>query len=143
MSNKKVIKDIDAVKSILNEFKSFIARGNVVDLAVGVVIGGAFGKIVTSLVNDIIMPLIGVLLGGLNFSALSIKVGSASVTYGNFIQNIIDFLIIAASIFLFVKLINKISRRQDSDTKDTKKENEQLVVLREIRDQLKKSAKNK
>lgn len=143
MSNKKVIKDIDAVKSILNEFKSFIARGNVVDLAVGVVIGGAFGKIVTSLVNDIIMPLIGVLLGGLNFSALSIKVGSASVTYGNFIQNIIDFLIIAASIFLFVKLINKISRRQDSDTKDTKKEDEQLVVLREIRDQLKKSAKNK
>lgn len=143
MSNKKVIKDIDAVKSILNEFKSFIARGNVVDLAVGVVIGGAFGKIVTSLVNDIIMPLIGVLLGGLNFSALSIKVGSASVTYGNFIQNIIDFLIIAASIFLFVKLINKINRRQDSDTKDTKKEDEQLVVLREIRDQLKKSAKNK
>ena len=143
MSNKKVIKDIDAVKSILNEFKSFIARGNVVDLAVGVVIGGAFGKIVTSLVNDIIMPLIGVLLGGLNFSALSIKVGSASVTYGNFIQNIIDFSIIAASIFLFVKLINKISRRQDSDTKDTKKEDEQLVVLREIRDQLKKSAKNK
>ena len=143
MSNKKVIKDIDAVKSILNEFKSFIARGNVVDLAVGVVIGGAFGKIVTSLVNDIIMPIIGVLLGGLNFSALSIKVGSASVTYGNFIQNIIDFLIIAASIFLFVKLINKISRRQDSDTKDTKKEDEQLVVLREIRDQLKKSAKNK
>ena len=143
MSNKKVIKDIDAVKSILNEFKSFIARGNVVDLAVGVVIGGAFGKIVTSLVNDIIMPLIGVLLGGLNFSALSIKVGSASVTYGNFIQNIIDFLIIAASIFLFVKLINKISRRQDSDTKDAKKEDEQLVVLREIRDQLKKSAKNK
>ncbi len=143
MSNKKVIKDIDAVKSILNEFKAFIARGNVVDLAVGVVIGGAFGKIVTSLVNDIIMPLIGVLLGGLNFSALSIKVGSASVTYGNFIQNIIDFLIIAASIFLFVKLINKISRRQDSDTKDTKKEDEQLVVLREIRDQLKKSAKNK
>ena len=143
MSNKKAIKDIDAVKSILNEFKAFIARGNVVDLAVGVVIGGAFGKIVTSLVNDIIMPLIGVLLGGLNFSALSIKVGSASVTYGNFIQNIIDFLIIAASIFLFVKLINKISRRQDSDTKDTKKEDEQLVVLREIRDQLKKSAKNK
>ena len=143
MSNKKVIKDIDAVKSILNEFKAFIARGNVVDLAVGVVIGGAFGKIVTSLVNDIIIPLIGVLLGGLNFSALSIKVGSASVTYGNFIQNIIDFLIIAASIFLFVKLINKISRRQDSDTKDTKKEDEQLVVLREIRDQLKKSAKNK
>ena len=143
MSNKVIDKDINAVKTVLNEFKAFIARGNVVDLAVGVVIGGAFGKIVTSLVNDIIMPLIGVLLGGLDFSALTIKVGSASVTYGNFIQNIIDFLIIAASIFLFVKLINKISRRQDSDTKDTKKEDEQLIVLREIRDQLKKSAKNK
>ena len=125
------------------EFKEFAVKGNAVDMAIGIIIGAAFGKIVTSLVNDIIMPLIGVLLGGLNFSALSIKVGSASVTYGNFIQNIIDFLIIAASIFLFVKLINKISRRQDSDTKDTKKEDEQLVVLREIRDQLKKSAKNK
>ncbi len=143
MSNKVIDKDINAVKTVLNEFKAFIARGNVVDLAVGVVIGGAFGKIVTSLVNDIIMPLIGVLLGGLDFSALTIKVGSASVTYGNFIQNIIDFLIIAASIFVFVKLISKVSRRQDEDKKEDKKEDEQLKVLREIRDQLKQPAKKK
>ncbi|MCL2451754.1 large-conductance mechanosensitive channel protein MscL [Candidatus Saccharibacteria bacterium] len=124
------------------EFKEFIGRGNVIDLAVGVVIGAAFGKIVSSLVNNIIMPLIGVLLGGLDFSALSIKIGSANITYGIFIQNIIDFLIIAASIFIFVKIINSLNRKSVAKVKDEtaiKKENEQLVVLKEIRDELQKN----
>lgn len=92
---------------MIKEFKEFIARGNVVDLAVGVVVGGAFGKIVTSLVEDIIMPLIGLIIGGLDFSKLSIKVGEAQVMYGNFIQVIVNFLIIAFCIFLIVKAINK------------------------------------
>ena len=89
---------------MLKEFKEFISKGNVVDLAVGVIIGGAFGKIVTSLVNDIIMPLIGVIIGGINFTNLSIKIGESVIAYGSFIQNIIDFLIIAACIFVFVKV---------------------------------------
>ena len=80
----------------LSEFKKFIAKGNVMDLAVGVIIGSAFGKIVSSIVDDILMPLIGVIIGGIDFSNLSIKIGEATVTYGNFIQNVIDFLIIAA-----------------------------------------------
>ena len=94
-----------------NEFKKFAIRGNVIDLAVGVIIGGAFGKIVSSLVNDIIMPLVGLLLGGIDFSNLSWKVGKAVVKYGAFIQTVVDFLIIAFSIFLFVKLINKLYER--------------------------------
>ena len=91
---------------MLKEFKKFISKGNVVDLAVGVIIGGAFGKIVSSLVNDILMPIIGILIGGIDFSSLSIKVGSAKITYGMFIQNIIDFLIIAFCVFIFVKIVN-------------------------------------
>ena len=95
---KDKIVEVESVKKIsksADEFKTFISRGNVVDMAVGVIIGGAFGKIVTSLVNDLLMPLIGVVIGGLDFSALSLKVGDATVAYGNFIQTIIDFIIIA------------------------------------------------
>lgn len=95
---------------MIKEFKEFIAQGNVIDLAIGVVMGGAFGKIVTSLVEDILMPIIGLLLGGLNFASLSIKVGDAQVMYGNFIQVIVNFLIIAFCIFLIVKAINKFKR---------------------------------
>ena len=90
------------MKKILKEFKEFISRGSVVDLAVGVIVGGAFSKIVTSLVNDVLMPIIGIILGGLNFSTLSIKIGEATIKYGAFIQNVIDFLIVAACIFIFV-----------------------------------------
>jgi large conductance mechanosensitive channel len=91
---------------MLKEFKAFVMRGNVLDLAVAVIIGGAFGKIIGSLVNDIIMPLIGLIIGGIDFSGLAFTVGSAKVTYGNFINNIIDFLIIAFVIFLIVKAAN-------------------------------------
>ena len=87
------------MKKILNEFKKFISKGNALDLAVGVVVGGAFSKIVSSLVNDVIMPLIGVIIGGIDFTNLSLKVGEATVNYGMFIQNIIDFLIISFCIF--------------------------------------------
>jgi large conductance mechanosensitive channel len=96
---------------LLKEFKAFIMRGNVMDLAVGVIIGGAFGKIVSSLVNDMIMPLIGLILGGVDFSSLAITVGSAKVTYGNFINNIIDFIIIAIVIFLMIKAIDNLKKK--------------------------------
>ena len=97
------------MKKILNEFKKFISKGNALDLAVGVVVGGAFSKIVSSLVNDVIMPLIGVIIGGIDFTNLSLKVGEATVNYGMFIQNIIDFLIISFCIFLVVKTLNTLN----------------------------------
>ncbi len=95
---------------MLKEFKTFIMRGNVMDLAVAVIIGGAFGKIVTSLVDDLIMPLIGLIIGGINFTGLTFSFGSAKVAYGNFIQNIVDFLIIAVVIFLMVKAISSLQK---------------------------------
>ena|SRR5690349_24782461 len=91
---------------MLKEFKAFVMRGNVLDLAVAVIIGGAFGKIVASLVTDILTPLIGLLMGGVDFSGLTFTVGSASITYGNFINSIIDFLVIAFVIFMIVKAAN-------------------------------------
>ncbi|MGJ7034277.1 large conductance mechanosensitive channel protein MscL [Anoxybacillus eryuanensis] len=123
-----------------HEFKKFAVRGNVIDLAVGVIIGGAFGKIVSSLVNDIIMPLVGLLLGGINFSNLSWKVGEAEVKYGAFIQTVVDFFIIAFSIFLFVKLLNNLYERvkkqeEAKETAQTLTKEEQLLI--EIRDLLK------
>lgn len=138
--NNGLDKEIKFLQSVVDEFKTFISRGNVVDLAVGVIIGGAFGKIVSSLVDDMIMPLIGVLLGGLDFSTLSIKIGDASITYGNFLQNIIDFLIIAASIFVLVKVINRLNPK--TPKKDEKaKTDEKLDVLKEILSEIRKSKK--
>ena len=96
---------------MLKEFKAFIMRGNVMDLAIAVIIGGAFGKIIASLVNDILMPLIGLLIGGIDFSSLSFTVGSAQVNYGLFINNVIDFLIIALVIFLMVKGLNSLQKK--------------------------------
>jgi large conductance mechanosensitive channel len=96
---------------MIKEFKTFIMRGNVMDLAVGVIIGGAFGKIISSLVNDILMPLIGLIIGGIDFSGLAFTLGSAKITYGNFINNLIDFFIIALVIFLMVKGVNSLNRK--------------------------------
>lgn len=132
---------------MLKEFKEFISKGNVVDLAVGVIIGGAFGKIVTSLVNDIIMPLIGVIIGGINFTNLSIKIGESVIAYGSFIQNIIDFLIIASCIFVFVKFVNKLTNLNKVEVKEEPKKEEPKVaedikLLTEIRDLLKKQNTN-
>ncbi len=132
---------------MLKEFKEFIARGNVMDLAVGVIIGGAFGKIVTSLVDDILMPLIGMLMGGIDFTGLSAKIGEAEITYGNFIQNILDFLIVAFCIFLIIKLVNRASEKMEKLSKKKKEEvvveeepkkSDEVVLLEEIRDLLKK-----
>ena len=103
---------------MIKEFKEFISKGNVLDLAIGVVMGTAFSGIVTSLVNDIIMPLVGLIIGGIDFTGMKATVGDASIAYGNFIQNIVNFLIIALSIFLFVKLISKITRKKDSKKED-------------------------
>ena len=111
-------------------------KGNVVDMAVGVIIGGAFGKIVSSLVDNIFMPLIGVVTGGIDFTTLAVTVGEAKVNYGIFIQNVIDFLIIAFCIFLFIKAINKITRKKEEPEAPAGPTTEEL--LGEIRDLLKK-----
>src|SRR5574344_1826237 len=119
----------DKSKELINEFKSFITKGNAMDLAVGVIIGSAFGKIVTSIVNDILMPIIGCLIGGINFSNLSIKVGEATINYGNFINNVVDFIIIAFFIFLFVKFINKLAHKKDKEeTKAIVKSDETILL---------------
>ena len=130
---------------MLREFKEFISKGNVLDLAVGVVMGSAFSGIVTSLVNDIIMPLVGLLIGGIDFSGMKATVGKASIMYGNFIQNIVNFLIIAMSIFVFIKFINRLSKKvkkeEEKQEAEEKKEDPQTKLLEEIRDELKKSNK--
>lgn len=105
---------------MLKEFKEFAIRGNVMDLAIAVIIGGAFGKIITSLVNDLLMPLIGLLLGGINFSDQALQVGSAVVKWGAFVQSILDFIIIAFVIFLMVRAMNRLKR--DEPTTPTTKE---------------------
>jgi len=123
--------------SMLREFKAFAMKGNVVDLAVAVVIGGAFGKIVASLVGDVIMPLVGMLLGGVNFAGLAVQVGSATVHYGKFIQSCVDFLIIAWAIFLAVQLINRLRREEPAAPAAPAAPPRQEVLLEEIRDLLK------
>lgn len=99
--------------SLGSEFREFAMKGSVIDLAVGVVIGAAFGKIVDSLVNDIIMPIVGILIGGYDFSKLSYKIGEAEIKYGNFIQTTLNFLIIAFVLFMVIKTINKIKRLEE------------------------------
>lgn len=140
MTNKEkelVKKEKEKVKNEIIEFKKFISRGNVVDMAVGVIVGGAFGKIVTSLVNDILMPLIGTLMGGLDFSGLSIKIKNATIAYGAFIQSIIDFLIIALCIFLMIRFIEKFKKKEEVKKINPVKSDE-VKLLEEIRDLLKK-----
>lgn len=132
--------DFDKLKKGVSDFKKFISRGNVVDMAVGVIVGGAFGKIVTSLVNDILMPLIGTVLGGLNFTDLSIKVGDATIAYGNFIQTVFDFLIVAFCIFLMIKLFEKFKKKEEVVEK---KKSDEVLLLEEIRDLLKDTKKHK
>lgn len=141
------------MKKLLAEFKDFAVKGNVVDLAVGVIIGGAFGKIITSLVNDIIMPIVGIIMGGINLSNLSWTIQNNSnepviFAYGKFLQNVVDFLIIAMCIFAMIKLINKLQKKiskksAEQPKKDEPKVDTELDVLNDIRDLLKKqNAKN-
>ena len=139
---KKNISENKLIKkgsSTINEFKSFISKGNVIDLAVGVIIGGAFGKIVTSVVNDVLMPLIGIAIGGIDFTSLSFKIKDATINYGMFLKNVIDFLIVALCIFIFVKIINKFNKKEEKEVKEEAKVDPQIELLTEIRDLLKKS----
>jgi len=124
--------------SVVKEFREFAVKGNVVDLAVGVIIGAAFGKIVASAVSDVAMPLIGTMIGGVDFSGLALQVGQAKIQYGKFIQTCLDFVIIAWAIFLAVKLINRLKREEDKPA-EPKAPPKQEVLLEEIRDLLKKS----
>jgi large conductance mechanosensitive channel len=128
-------------KGMFEEFKKFAIKGNVIDLAVGVVVGGSFGKIVTSFVNDIIMPPIGVLTGGVDFSKLAVTLKGATenttavtMNYGMFLNTIIDFTIISASIFLVVKQLNRFKKKEDEKRVKTP---EDVLLLQEIRDLLK------
>ena len=135
-ANKKISKGI-------SEFKEFIMKGNVVDLAVGVIIGGAFGKIVTSLVNDILMPVIGMVIGGIDFSSLSIQIADAKIMYGSFIQQIVDFLIISLCIFAFIKILGKLSNKKEEVEKVEEEpvKSDEVLLLEEIRDLLKQTEK--
>ena len=127
---------------MLKEFKKFIARGNVLDLAVGVIVGGAFSSIVTSLVNNIFTPVIGLIVGGVDFSNLSITFKDTKIMYGAFIQSIIDFLIVALCLFIVVKAVNKVTHKKEEKTaKPTK--SEELKTLEEIRDILKNDIQSK
>ena len=126
------------MKGFIDEFKAFAMKGNVIDLAVAVVIGAAFGKIVASLVDNIVMPVVGVLLGGISFTDLSYTLGDAVITYGVFIQSIVDFLIIALVILMAVKAINKAQATLDGDKEEEVVEkpaepSEEVKLLREIR----------
>jgi large conductance mechanosensitive channel len=123
---------------MLKEFRDFIAKGNVLDLAVAVIIGLAFGAIVTSLVGDIIMPLVGIVIGGIDFSSMMVQVGTAQVKYGSFIQAVVNFLIIAFVVFLIVRSINKVQDRFRKPVTPTAPPppSEDVILLREIRDLL-------
>jgi large conductance mechanosensitive channel len=122
---------------MLKEFRDFAVKGNVIDLAVGIIIGAAFGKIVGSLVEDVVMPVIGVLMGGLDFSTLAVKIGSATLKYGKFLQTCLDFLIIAWAIFLLIKLVNRM-KREEAQPAPAAEKPRQEVLLEEIRDLLKR-----
>ncbi len=126
---------------MLKEFKEFAMRGNVIDLAVGVIIGGAFGKIVTSLVNDIIMPAVGLLMGKVDFSTLALQVGDSKIAYGAFIQTIVDFLIVAFCIFLMIQQLQRFKKKKPEEAKPPAPPPppEEVRLLTEIRDLLKKA----
>ncbi|MGI6393476.1 MAG: large-conductance mechanosensitive channel protein MscL [bacterium] len=124
---------------IINEFKAFAMRGNVVDMAVGIIIGAAFGKIVSSVVSDLIMPVIGLIIGGVDFTSLKFTVGDAAISYGNFIQVTFDFTIVAFAIFMLIKGINSLKKKEeDPATESAPAPSEEVVLLSEIRDLLKK-----
>jgi len=136
--------------SLLKEFKQFAMKGNVVDLAVGIIIGAAFGKIVSSIVNDVIMPPIGAVVGGVDFTDLKVIIKAASVddagnaisavtlNYGNFIQTTIDFMIIAFAVFMIIKAMNRMQKKEEAAPSSPPKPSNEEVLLTEIRDLLKK-----
>lgn len=131
------------MKKFMEEFKQFIARGNVMDMAVGVIIGGAFSSITTSLINDIIMPLLGIFTSSISFAELSVTVGSAVITYGNFIQAILNFLIMALVVFCMIKALNSFHRKKEETPAEEPAPPEpspEEKLLAEIRDLLKEKS---
>ena len=142
---KKLKKNIKKINPILKEFRDFVNRGNVLDLAVGVIIGGAFNKIISSLVNDLIMPVVGILLGGIDFTNLELTIpnflggsSAAHLRYGIFIQNVVDFLIVAFCVFIFIRIINKFTAKKEAEKTESTTDEKILAVLQDIRDQRKK-----
>jgi large conductance mechanosensitive channel len=130
--------------SMMSEFKNFAMRGNVVDMAVGIVIGGAFGKIVSSFVNDVLMPPIGMMMGGVDFSELAVVLKEASgeaaavtINYGSFIQTVLDFVIIAFAIFMVVRAMNNMKKKEEEAPAEPPKPSAEVELLTEIRDSLK------
>ena len=126
---------------MIKEFKKFISRGNVIDLAVGVVVGNAFSKIVSSLVDNIIMPLVGIVIGGIDSTKLSLKVLDVKIEFGIFLQNVVDFLIIAFCIFIVIKIFNQITKKEDKKEEVKATKTNQEILLEEIRDLLKEKKK--
>ena len=131
--------------SMMSEFKSFAMRGNVIDMAVGIVIGGAFGKIVSSFVSDVLMPPIGIMMGGVDFGDLAVvlqeasgEVAAVTLNYGSFIQTVVDFLIIAFAIFMVVKAMNNMKKKEEAAPAAPPKPSAEVELLTEIRDSLKK-----
>lgn len=130
---------------LLDEFKAFAMKGNVLDMAVGIIIGASFGTIVTSLVNDVIMPPIGALIGGIDFGSLSVKITSplnsvkpVEILYGKFINTVINFLIVAFSIFMMVKGMNRLKKKEEEKPAAPPKQSDEVLLLTQIRDLLKK-----
>ena len=128
-------KEYKKMKKFFQEFKKFIAKGNVLDLA--------FNKIISSLVSDIIMPLVGIIIGGINLTGIKVTLGSSTLYLGQFAQNVIDFLIIAFSIFLVIKVFNKLSHKKEEEKKTEVKKSDEILLLEEIRDLLKENQKSK
>lgn len=126
------------MKGFVEEFKAFAMRGNVVDLAVAVVIGAAFGKIVSSLVENIFMPIIGILVGGVDFTGWSLTVGSAAITYGKFLQSVFDFVIVAFVIFMVVKAMAKVQKKEEAKPAAPAEPSAEVKLLTEIRDSLRR-----
>ncbi len=131
--------------SMMSEFKDFAMRGNVVDMAVGIVIGGAFGKIVSSFVSDVLMPPIGMMMGGVDFKDLAVvlqeasgEVAAVTINYGSFIQTVLDFLIIAFAIFMVIKAMNNMKKKEEAAPEEPPKPSAEVELLTEIRDSLKK-----
>jgi large conductance mechanosensitive channel len=132
--------------SMMSEFRDFAMRGNVVDMAVGIVIGGAFGKIVSSFVSDVLMPPIGILLGGVDFTELAVtlkgavgEVPAVTLNYGTFIQTLVDFIIIAFAIFMVIKAMNSMKKKKEAAPPEPPKQSAEEILLTEIRDLLKKN----
>ena len=135
---KKNKKNDKMIKKEIGEFKEFINRGNVIEMSIGVLMGTAFSKIVTSIVNDVLMPTIGIFMGGLDFTNIVFKIKDAEIKIGSFIQSIVDFLIVAICIFIFIKVITKITKKNKvKEEKKVVKKSDEVLLLEEIRDLLK------